>query len=267
MIGSRVVACKICGSDSELLLEGTVLKRHSVRYYRCGKCELVQTEDPHWLAEAYREPINATDTGYVDRNIECARLTKSLITLLRKESGCFVDYGGGYGLFVRMMRDLGFDFRLSDKFCPNLFARGFEASSGTQTKYDLLTAFEVFEHLPNPQEEMTRMLELSDSFFFSTVLAPLDRDEFARWEYLGFEHGQHVSFYTFKTLQELASSHGLFLCSNFWNFHLFSKRPVSPRMFRLAISARGSRLVSALFHRPSFRDTDYQSIKKKLLSD
>ena len=111
------------------------------------------------------------------------------------------------------------------------------------------------------------MLGLSDSIFFSTVLAPLDRDEFARWDYLGFEHGQHVSFYTFRTLQELASAHGLFLCSNFWNFHLFSKTPVSPRMFRLAISARVSRVVAAFFHRPSFRDADYHSIKKKLLSD
>ncbi len=51
-------------------------------------------------------------------------------------------------MFVRLMRDNGFDFYRSDRQCENLFAKGFEASLDVSPSYELLTAFEVFEHLP-----------------------------------------------------------------------------------------------------------------------
>jgi hypothetical protein len=38
----------------------------------------------------------------------------------------FIDYGGGYGLFVRLMRDAGFDYYWFDKFCDNVLSKGFE---------------------------------------------------------------------------------------------------------------------------------------------
>jgi len=38
--------------------------------------------------------------------------------------GIFLDYAAGYGLFVRLMRDAGYNFRWSDLYCQNLFVRG-----------------------------------------------------------------------------------------------------------------------------------------------
>jgi hypothetical protein len=50
---------------------------------------------------------------------------------------------GGYGMFVRLMRDGGFDFHREDPLCDNLFAQGFDRQDdGT---FELVTAFEVFE--------------------------------------------------------------------------------------------------------------------------
>jgi len=34
--------------------------------------------------------------------------------------GIFLDYAAGYGLFVRLMRDAGYNFRWSDLYCQNL---------------------------------------------------------------------------------------------------------------------------------------------------
>jgi hypothetical protein len=235
-----------------------------VTFFRCGRCGFIQTEEPYWLAEAYREPINATDTGYVQRNIECAQVTRAVIHWLKRSEGPFVDYGGGYGIFVRMMRDLGFDFRLMDKFCPNLFARGFEAEDST--RYRLLTAFEVFEHLPNPREELERMLKLSDVILFGTRLAPGDRESFARWDYLGLEHGQHVSFFTFEALARLAADFGLHLCSNFGTLHLLSREHFSARIFRWVTSDRMAPWVGKWKPRPSLRDRDYETVKARLLA-
>ncbi len=38
----------------------------------------------------------------------------------------FLDYAGGYGVFTRLMRDIGFDFYWHDPYTQNLFANGFE---------------------------------------------------------------------------------------------------------------------------------------------
>jgi hypothetical protein len=89
----------------------------------------------------------------------------ALIRLCFPQASRFVDYGGGYGMFVRLMRDKGFDFYRSDKYAKNLFAKQFEASE--TISYDLLTAFEVFEHLVNPTDEVERMLKLSDAIFLA----------------------------------------------------------------------------------------------------
>ncbi len=83
-----------------------------------------------------------------------------------------MDYGGGYGLFVRIKRDAGFDFYLWDKFTPNLFAKGFESVLADRDQYELVVAFEVFDHFENPLEDIDRVLPLSRDIHFSTLLVP-----------------------------------------------------------------------------------------------
>ena len=49
-----------------------------------------------------------------------------MTTVFFKSNGSIVDYGGGYGLLVRLMRNSGFDFYRYDPYCANFFAKGFE---------------------------------------------------------------------------------------------------------------------------------------------
>ena len=170
LASSSLELCRICESPAAPFGSATVLGSREVAYYRCGRCGLVQTEEPYWLNDAYSDAIAPADIGIIARNIRVANITQAVIAILFEPGGRFLDYGGGYGILVRLMRDRGFDFYRFDPFCENLFARGFDQDLSVRA--DLVTAFEVFEHLPSPVDEVGRMAESSDHLLFSTLLLP-----------------------------------------------------------------------------------------------
>jgi hypothetical protein len=157
----------------------------------------------------------------------------------------FIDYGAGYGVLVRVMRDLGFDFYWHDKYCDNIFAKHFVANG--ETRFELLTAFEVFEHLVDPLSEIKAMLAFSNNLLFSTQLAPNEVQKVGDWWYFAPEHGQHVAFYTVEALQVISKVFNLHLSTDGVGTHLLSQKPVSNRLFRFfARETRQSRLVRRL---------------------
>jgi Methyltransferase domain len=241
-IGPAMV-CKICGTTTTLLGTATVLDKHSVRYFLCPNCAFVQTEDPYWLSEAYSDAITKTDIGLVGRNVSLAAQTKLLILAYFDHRQKFLDYGGGYGMYVRLMRDAGFDFYLYDQYCENLFAKGFSIDEAGNDRYELVTAFEVFEHLVNPMTDIERMLRFAPNVIFTTGLInsppPLPGD----WWYYGLEHGQHVALYSQKTLSYIAEHFGLHLLTDNHSLHLLTARPLPAWKFR-AFQNRWGRLVS-----------------------
>jgi hypothetical protein len=246
--------CKTCGDMTVAFGEALILGKHRVRYYRCGRCGFVQTEEPYWLAEAYHEALSGLDVGAVSRNLRLAPVTQRLIRRCFEPSGRFIDYGAGTGLFVRLMRDAGFNFYWLDKFATNIFAKGFEAAPG---KFEILTAFEVFEHLTQPVAELEQMLACSRNVLFTTVLLPAEAPAPSQWWYYGLEHGQHVSFYTPQSLRALAERFGLRLCSC-GELHLLTEKPITAAQFRFYVRQRVARWMDALAPRQSLTESDYQ---------
>lgn len=250
--------CKICDSRSELFDTAVVLERHTVKYYRCSKCGLVETEEPFWLEEAYASPIVDSDIGLVGRNVELARQTQVILDVLFKDGSRFVDYGGGYGMFVRLMRDAGFNFFRYDRYCANLFAKGFDVALEGEHDFDLLTAFEVFEHLADPTAELATMLSFSRNIFFTTQL--LSREHPPRpseWWYYALHGGQHVTLYTKEALLTMAEQNRLFLNSD-GTIHLLTEKAVPGWLFRSLLRPKFRRLVRLLRpHRISLRGEDY----------
>ena len=116
------------------------------------------TEDPFWPEEAYAESINISDTCYISRNLELSKMLTILLSLFFDKNAKYLDYAGGYGVFIRMMSDLGFDFYWYDKFKTNLFAKGFEYQN---EKYEAVTTFESFEHFVGPMKEIENLLKIS----------------------------------------------------------------------------------------------------------
>jgi len=197
--------CRLCDADTKFLLKQRVLHKYDVAYFQCPKCDLIQTEKPYWLSESYDDSVAILDTGAIDRNLLCADLVTVLAWLLKigPEKKC-LDFGGGHGVFTRLMRDQGLDFRWADKFATNFYARGFE--SDAQLPHELVTAFEVFEHFDDVKGEIARLFSPGHEFVFvSTFLHRGHRDG---WWYYVPEVGQHIAFYSRQTMAHIAQQYG-----------------------------------------------------------
>ena len=230
---NRFDACRVCGDAARHAYTLRVLER-DVGYFECPACGYLQTQQPDWLADAYARPINDVDTGIMMRNrINVGRVVMTLLAFGQLH-GRVVDHAGGYGILVRLLRDAGIDARWSDKYCDNLLARGFEADGG---KCELLTAFEVFEHLLNPLAELRAMLEVAPVVLLSTELVRGRETAPRDWWYLGPEHGQHIGFFRLATLQWMAAALGCHCASDGQSVHVFSRRPV-PVTWRLWLRLR-----------------------------
>jgi hypothetical protein len=225
------IQCRICKQVASLVFDATIVNRIVVSYFHCPNCGFLQTEEPYWLEEVYSRPVNNLDTGIVQRNIQFARFTSILLFLVFDRNGVFLDYAGGSGLFSRLMRDMGFDFRWDDKYSENIFAQGFEIAK--ISKVELVTTFESFEHFTFPLSELNRILTYSRNVLLSTQLLPVGIPSPDSWWYYGFEHGQHVGFYRKKTLQFLAERFGLKLLSDQQGLHMFTDGRVNSLTFNL----------------------------------
>jgi len=158
----------------------------------------LQTDPPHWLAEAYAAAICVLDTGAIARNQITSRLTgrvANLLGLSAADRG--LDLGGGHGVLTRMLRDAGWNFFWSDKYAENLFARGFEGPC--EPGYALFTAFEVAEHLSDVRDEWTRWFACRPrALLIGTELRDRRGED---WYYYLPEIGQHVAFYSAETMR------------------------------------------------------------------
>lgn len=262
--------CKICECTSTVWAKALVLKKYAVQYYRCENCNFIQTEEPYWLDESYTDAIAHNDIGLASRNIVMTGLTRAVILSFFDCNARFMDYGGGYGLLVRLMRDRGLDFYRSDKYAPNLFAQGFEADIEGSRQYELLTAFEVFEHLFNPMDEIRQMSLYSRNILFSTFLVPVPPPDLESWWYYSLEYGQHVALYSFQSLKVLAQRLNLNLYSNQRSFHLLTEKKISQAAFRFISSGMVSRLVNFMLRNrlanQSLLPSDYQVLTGKSIS-
>jgi hypothetical protein len=251
--------CKVCDSAARPFGTGRVLGRHDVRYYRCETCGFVQTEHPYWLDEAYGTALIAADVGVAQRNIDLAALTQAVIQQFLRADQRFLDYGGGYGLFVRLMRDRGFDFRWHDRYARNLLSRGFEAAADADG-FELVTAFEVLEHLVDPVPEIESMLHRGDSLLCTTRFLPSTNPRPNEWWYYALSGGQHVSLFTHDALRRVAARSGHRLVSDGVSVHLMTKLDMPEWLFRLIIRGPAIALLNRVRRRPSLISPDFKQL-------
>ncbi len=277
--------CKICQHPTTYKFTEKILNKYTINYFTCSSCGFTQTEEPYWLNESYENVITSTDIGLINRSEICLHQLKVVTTNLICNNlldfnHTILDFAGGYGVFVRQARDAGFDTFWFDDFCENIFAKHFEGS--LDQYYNVITAFEVFEHVYDPNELLAK-LNNTDFILFSTELIPTDilmKD----WWYIIPSSGQHVSFYSKSALQILAKSNG-FNYYNHFNYHLFSRKKINfnPFIYKSSLFSKFIGLFNRVLsnippfkmliveisnknknYRKSLLDFDYQSLISKI---
>ncbi len=257
--------CKICQSESHFLFPGRILGAYNISYFQCEQCGFIETEYPFWLTEALEHPISDLDTGLVDRN----RYLSTIVANLLKHyfpGNQFLDFGGGYGLFTRMMRDKGYNFYRYDPFCPNIFANHFDISDleeSAKQKYAAITSFEVLEHLSDPVGVLAEIFQYSDTLICTTELQPkrlLQKQE--DWWYFLPETGQHISLYSHESMLSMANRFHKQFYSDGVSIHIFTDKHLRNDLLR---QPWYQRLINKM--RPtkkSLIQADYEFVRNKL---
>jgi hypothetical protein len=257
--------CKICQTTAVKAFDAKVLYQYDAAYFRCPACGFLQPETPHWLSEAYGSAITSLDLGLLKRNLELREVVAAVARTYFNADAPMLDYGGGYGVLVRLMRDKGFHFYRQDIYADNLFAKYFDLADAGVQRFELLTAFEVFEHLEDPRAELEKMLAYSDNILFSTELQPHENPTPASWWYILPEIGQHISLFSRQSLVVLAATFKLRYYTNGKNLHLFTRKKIAlPLLFKALSYHQISGLYNTVLpSRKTLLHADFELIREK----
>jgi 2-polyprenyl-6-hydroxyphenyl methylase/3-demethylubiquinone-9 3-methyltransferase len=127
-----------------------------------------------------------------------------------------LDYGSGSGVMARELRKYRWNSTCYDPYSSNV---------KPTTKFNFITAIEVFEHslnIDNTIEDIKGLLEIDKGVVcFSTQLA--DYNTSIDWWYIGARNG-HISILSEKSLKIIAARHGMFFSSINPNIHLLQSK-------------------------------------------
>lgn len=256
--------CKICAAPTDLYdvvdlaktcdlvsayprgLTGT-----PVYYRRCRECAFIFTShfdaytDAQWR-EVYNADYDVIDPDYaLRRPVRNARFIEILLHH-RRNSIIGLDFGGGNGVTADVLRRRGWAFDSHDPFGKSQMRPSF------QKQYNVTTAFEVFEHVPDPVRTLeyilAKMTEHLPLVIIGTAASDKGVDDVRRlsWWYASPRNG-HISLFSKRSLAALASRFGMQCRSPAGNFHFLSRKAISHalvmRCWAAMIGARFERAV------------------------
>lgn len=199
---------KSCEIDRGLIV---ALSGMPIWYYRCGSCAFLFTQEfdrfsiADWRALVYNDDYLTVDPDYAGARAEAnAPLVRTIaaqlgitdpnLAAILMARPRILDYGSGGGTLTGLLADLPADLAAWDP----LLAPG-ERPEG---QFELVTAFEVFEHTVTPVEtarEALSFVRAGGALLFSTlVLDDLPAQKTDHW-YVAPRNG-HVSIHSTRSL-------------------------------------------------------------------
>jgi len=234
------IICPVCNSNSNLLdvvdlnksceeLRGKFFSLSGIPVYYalcdgCGFCFSPELHD--WGFDKFEKYIYNADYVSVDPDYLEVRpkgnssMLKSLFSLGYDEIR-HLDYGGGNGVLANLMRDANWNSSSYDPFVDR------STKLENLGKFNLITAFEVFEHVPDVRKLMSDLdflLSENGLILFSTLIS--DGNIFPNkrldWWYASPRNG-HISLFSRRSLALLAKDTGFHFGSFSENYHVLFK--------------------------------------------
>ena len=204
--------CPTCGSAAARPL----VRYGSARLARCRTCGLVfaaELPSPAELAEHYRDYPAAGSLPELT-----ARRYREVLALFEpcRQTGRLLDVGCGDGHFLAVARELGWEVygseygaaprKRAQELGLDVREAPFPAAADEWESFDVVTAFEVIEHVVAPREELghiTRVLRPGGCVYLTTpnFVSLSRRLAGPRWRAIGYP--EHLNMFTPKTLHRL----------------------------------------------------------------
>jgi 2-polyprenyl-3-methyl-5-hydroxy-6-metoxy-1,4-benzoquinol methylase len=211
-------ACLICGS---LLLKKLVgyEKDHLVT---CKSCGFVFSQ---WVPtlEELRHEYESTYTRSDDVSVITLSRFPELLNLFGqyKVNNTIIDVGAGNGHFIKAAKDAGwiaYGTEFEERAVRICEAKGIIMQAGKLDSrnykpdfFDVITSFEVIEHINNPLEELTnfnRILRPGGLVYITTPNFNSLSRRIIGGKWSVFNYPEHLSYYTPRTLNQLFTSKG-----------------------------------------------------------
>lgn len=138
-----------------------------------------------------------------------------------RKTGRILDVGCGVGYFLEEAKKRGWEVHgteYTDKAIAICKAKGINMQQGKlnpalyqKEMFDIVTSFEVLEHINNPQEEMQnirKLLRPGGLFYLTTPNFNAMERYLLKEKYNVIQYPEHLSYYTKKTLHYLLAGNG-----------------------------------------------------------
>ncbi len=197
-----MLECKICGGKTRVIRD----QQFNIDYFKCLDCDFIHMEEGKRVSFEEERAVydlhenSIENEGYINmfRNF----IDKAIIPF--KSEGRGLDFGSGPEPVLTQLINRDYDFQMENydlHYQPEKIYQG--------KKYDLIVSTEVVEHLVDPMDVFNLIynhLEEDGIFAFMTILHDNNDDSFKKWWYRRDE--THISFYSERTLKEIASKIG-----------------------------------------------------------
>lgn len=197
-----------------------------IAYYLCDHCGFCYApECAEWPLEAFEEKIYNAQYVEIDPEYKEARPRRMCAEVLEwfepeeMKKLHHLDYGGGDGYLSQLLRQVGWNSSSYDPFVQK------DVAIADLGRFDFMTAFEVFEHVPDVQKlmsELSTLLVENGIIFLTTFLSDghIKKGERLTWWYAAPRNG-HISLFSQRSLAFLAAKQR-FICLNVSDsFHVF----------------------------------------------
>lgn len=191
-------------------------RNEPIEYVKCMQCAFVYTPAMYaWSPEDYARRVYNDRYWVVDPEFREIRPKQNAAGVAHMKFTRHLDYGGGNGRLSELVTAAGRNSTTWDPFHD-------PRDLADMGQFDLITAFEVFEHSPDPQalmRDLRALIAPGGRVLFTTLVndgQPSLRD----WWYAQPRWG-HVSLHSQKSLQILGDSYGFQVHHRDLSMHCF----------------------------------------------